>query len=94
MGTNFAIGYERLLELFKDAQTNSPKGVGLKRKGSGSNQRIYLRFKLGNNSPFAHKEMSKSTQNKQRPNNGNSCTWTRNRITKLSQKGLMTLFYC
>ena len=48
MGTNFAIGYERLLELFKDAQTNSPKGVGLKRKGSGSNQRIYLRFKVGN----------------------------------------------
>ena len=48
MGTNFAIGYERLLELFKDAQKNSPQGVGLKRKGTGSKQRIYLRFKVGN----------------------------------------------
>ena len=48
MGTNFAIGYERLLELFEDAQKQSPKGVGLKRKGSGNKQRIYLRFKVGN----------------------------------------------
>ncbi len=47
MGTNFAIGYERLLELFQDAQKQSPKGVGLKRKGSSNQQRIYLRFKIG-----------------------------------------------
>ena len=48
MGANFAIGYERLLELFKDAQKQSPQDVGLKRKGSGSKQRIYLRSKVGN----------------------------------------------
>ena len=38
-----------------------------------------------NNSPFAHEEMSKSTQNQRRPKNGNSGVWTRNRITKLSK---------
>lgn len=55
MSTNFAIGYERLLELFKDAQKQSPTGVSLKRKGSGNKQRIYLQFKIGSKArqPYA-----------------------------------------
>ena len=55
MSPNFAIGFERLLELFQDAQKDSPKGVTLKRKGSGNKQRIYLQFKIGNKArqPYA-----------------------------------------
>ncbi len=55
MSPNFAIGYERLLELFKDAQKNTPTGVSLKRKGTGNKQRIYLQFKIGNKArqPYA-----------------------------------------
>ena len=48
MSNNFATGYERLLELFEDAQKQSPKGVSLRRIQSGSGQRIYLQFKIGN----------------------------------------------
>ena len=74
MGTNFAIGYERLLELFNDAQKNSPQGVGLKRKGSGSRQRIYLRFKVGDKArqPYAC-----------------NCTFTLDGIASASKKAVL-----
>ena len=48
MSNSFAVGYERLLELFQDAQKQSPKGVSLRRIQSGSKQRIYLQFRIGN----------------------------------------------
>ena len=48
MSNSFAVGYERLLELFEDAQKQSPKGVSLRRIQSGSRQRIYLQFRVGN----------------------------------------------
>ncbi len=47
MSNSFAIGYERLLELFEDAQKQSPKGVSLRRIQSGKRQLIYLQFKIG-----------------------------------------------
>ena len=48
MSNSFAIGFERLLELFQDAQKDSPKGVSLRRMNSGNRQLIYLQFKVGN----------------------------------------------
>ncbi len=55
MSPSFATGYERLLELFQDAQKQSPKGVSLKRKGTKNSQRVYLQFKVGNKArqPYA-----------------------------------------
>ena len=54
MSNSFAIGYERLLELFEDAQKQSPKGVSLRRMQSGKRQLIYLQFKLGNKARKPH----------------------------------------
>ena len=47
MSNSFAIGFERLLELFQDAQKESPKGVSLRRVKSGNRQLVYLQFKVG-----------------------------------------------
>ena len=74
MSPNFAIGFERLIELFKDAQKESPKGVTLKRKGSGNKQRIYLQFKLGSTArqPYAC-----------------NCTFTLDGIASASKKAVL-----
>ncbi|WP_449419791.1 hypothetical protein [Phormidium nigroviride] len=33
---NHIIGYERILDYFKEAQKDCPKGIGLKRESKGS----------------------------------------------------------
>jgi hypothetical protein len=45
---DYLIGYERILDYFKQAQKECPKGVGLKRDSKASGGYITLQFKLGN----------------------------------------------
>lgn len=44
---NHLIGYEKLLSLFRDIQSQCPKGVGLKKETKSSSTYILLQFKLG-----------------------------------------------
>ncbi|MEG4521171.1 MULTISPECIES: hypothetical protein [unclassified Microcoleus] len=44
---DYLIGYERILDYFKQAQKECPKGVGLKRDSKASGGYITLQFKLG-----------------------------------------------
>ncbi|MEG3844770.1 hypothetical protein [Microcoleus sp. herbarium14] len=44
---DYLIGYERVLDYFKQAQKECPKGVGLKRDRKASGGYITLQFKLG-----------------------------------------------
>ncbi|MBH8563747.1 hypothetical protein I8748_16375 [Nostoc sp. CENA67] len=44
---NHLIGYERLLDFFKEAQNQTPKGIGLKKDSKASGTYILLQFKLG-----------------------------------------------
>ncbi|PHJ58182.1 hypothetical protein VF14_26570 [Nostoc linckia z18] len=44
---NHLIGYERLLDFFKEAQNQTPKGIGIKKDSKASGTYILLQFKLG-----------------------------------------------
>ncbi|BAY37087.1 hypothetical protein NIES2111_14220 [Nostoc sp. NIES-2111] len=44
---NHLIGYERLLDFFKEAQQQTPKGIGLKKDSKASGTYVLLQFKLG-----------------------------------------------
>ena len=44
---NHLIGYERLLDFFKEAQNQTPKGIGLKKDSKASGTYVLLQFKLG-----------------------------------------------
>ena len=44
---DYLIGYERILDYLRDAQKESPKGVGLKRDSKARGSYITLQFKLG-----------------------------------------------
>ncbi len=44
---NHLIGYERLLDFFKEAQNQTPKGIGLKKDAKPSGTYVLLQFKLG-----------------------------------------------
>ncbi|MEG4199958.1 hypothetical protein [Microcoleus sp. Pol12A5] len=44
---DYLIGYERILDYFKEAQKECPKGVGLKRESKPSANYISLQFKIG-----------------------------------------------
>ncbi|WP_377475777.1 MAG: hypothetical protein P2A85_23495 [Microcoleus anatoxicus] len=44
---DYLVGYERILDYFKQAQKECPKGVGLKRDRKASGGYITLQFKLG-----------------------------------------------
>lgn len=46
--TDYLIGYERILDYFKQAQKECPKAVGLKKDSKASGSYITLQFKLGN----------------------------------------------
>ncbi|MFB2919443.1 hypothetical protein [Aerosakkonema funiforme] len=48
---NHLIGYERLLDYFKQAQSECPKGVGLKKESKPSGTYVLLQFKLGEKRP-------------------------------------------
>ncbi|TAG97471.1 MAG: hypothetical protein EAZ09_04895 [Oscillatoriales cyanobacterium] len=45
---DYLIGYERILDYFKQAQKECPKAVGLKKDSKASGSYITLQFKLGN----------------------------------------------
>ena len=45
--TAYLIGYERILDYFKQAQKESPKGVGLKKDSKVKGSYITLQFRLG-----------------------------------------------
>lgn len=44
---NYLIGYERLLDFFKEAQNQTPKGIGLKKDSKASGTYVLLQFKIG-----------------------------------------------
>ncbi|MEG3975206.1 hypothetical protein QT970_11355 [Microcoleus sp. herbarium8] len=44
---DYLIGYERILDYFKQAQKESPKGVGLKKDSKAKGSYITLQFRLG-----------------------------------------------
>jgi len=44
---DYLIGYERILDYFKQSQKESPKGVGLKKDSKAKGSYITLQFKLG-----------------------------------------------
>ncbi len=44
---DYLVGYERILDYFKQAQKECPKGIGLKRDRKASGGYITLQFKLG-----------------------------------------------
>ena len=44
---DYLIGYERILDYFKQAQKECPKGVGMKKNRKASGSYICLRFQLG-----------------------------------------------
>lgn len=45
--TDYLIGYERILDYFKQAQKECPKRVGLKKDSKAKGSYITLQFKLG-----------------------------------------------
>ncbi|MCC3530431.1 MAG: hypothetical protein JGK21_20520 [Microcoleus sp. PH2017_22_RUC_O_B] len=44
---NYLIGYERILDYLKEAQKQSPKGVGLKKDSKAKGSYVTLQFKIG-----------------------------------------------